>query len=162
MRLLSALPLAIAYLACASAGAIAAPGDLDPSFGGGAGWVRTLEVRAGEGNYLPRGAEDVALQPDGKVVAAGELQDGRSSWYFGVFRYNADGGLDTSFGNGGWTAVDLGSFEHPRAVAMQPDGRIVVGGETDCATARCFAASTPTAASTRASAPAAWSGTSST
>ena len=137
MRLLAVTVVAIA---CTPAVAAAAPGDLDPGFGGGAGWVRTLEVRAGEGNYLPRGAEDVALQPDGKVVAAGELQDGRSSWYFGVFRYNADGSLDTSFGSGGWTAVDLGSFEHPRAVAVQPDGRIVVAGETDCETARCFAA----------------------
>jgi uncharacterized delta-60 repeat protein len=137
MRLVAATLL---LLACAPASAAAAPGDLDPGFGGGAGWVRTLEVRTGEGNYLPRGAEDVALQPDGKVVAAGELQDGGSAWYFGVFRYDADGSLDTSFGRGGWTAVDLGSFEHPRAVAVQPDGRIVVAGETDCDTARCFAA----------------------
>ena len=44
--------------------ASAAPGDLDPSFGGGAGWVRTLEVRDASNNYLPEGAEDVAVQPD--------------------------------------------------------------------------------------------------
>lgn len=140
MKLGGALWCAIASIACVgTAPAVAAPGDLDPSFAG-AGWVRTLEVRAGGNNYLPRGADAVAVQPDGKVVVAGEILDGRSNWYFGVFRYLADGRLDPSFGMGGWTAVDIGSFEEARAVALQRDGKIVVAGETDCSTGRCFAA----------------------
>jgi uncharacterized delta-60 repeat protein len=73
-------------------------------------------------------------------LAAGEIHDGQSNRYFGALRYLPDGRLDPSFGAGGLTAVDLGSFETPRAVAIQADGKIVVTGETDCSTARCIAA----------------------
>jgi uncharacterized delta-60 repeat protein len=140
MTLLRMLPWAIAWIVCAGAApAAAAPGDLDGSLAG-VGWARTLEVRAGGMNYLPGGAAAAAAQPDGKIVAAGALQDGLSNRYFGVFRFLADGRLDPSFGAGGWTAVDLGSFEEARAVVLQADGRIVVAGETDCSTSRCFAA----------------------
>jgi uncharacterized delta-60 repeat protein len=116
----------------------AAGGDFDPSFSGD-GWVRTLEVRAASNNYLPEGAEDVAIQPDGKIVVVGEVQDGRSQWYFGAFRYLPDGSLDRSFAGSGWVALDLGSFEFAHAVALQPDGKIVVAGEADCPRAICFA-----------------------
>ena len=121
-------------LAPAAAGA---PGDLDSSFSGD-GWLRTLEVRSADNNYLPRGAEDVAVQPDGRIVAVGELIDGSSNWYFGAFRYLSNGELDPSFGNGGWVDTDFGSFEFPHAVAVQPDGGIVVAGEGDCQYALCF------------------------
>jgi hypothetical protein len=48
--------------------AAAASGDLDGSFSGD-GWLRTLEVRSAQNNYLPRGAEDIAVQPDGRQRA---------------------------------------------------------------------------------------------
>src|SRR5215211_5198592 len=115
----------------------ASPGDLDGSFSGD-GWVRTLEVRSPGNNYLPRAAEDVAVQPDGKIVAAGELIDGTSHWYFGAFRYLPSGELDPSFGAGGWVDTDFGSFEFPHALALQRDGGIVVAGEGDCQYALCF------------------------
>ena len=54
-------------LAPAAAGS---PGDLDGSFSGD-GWLRTLEVRSSDNNYLPKVAEDVAIQPDGRIVASG-------------------------------------------------------------------------------------------
>jgi len=139
MRLLAVTVAVLGALAVPAA-ASAAPGDLDPSFGGGAGWVRTLEVRDASNNYLPEGAEDVAVQGDGRIVVTGAVIDGRSNRYFGALRYLPDGSLDGSFGSGGLVAVDLGSFEDPRAVALQRDGKIVVAGETDCETARCFAA----------------------
>lgn len=101
---ISALLGALA-LAPAAAGA---PGDLDGSFSGD-GWLRTLEVRSADNNYLPRGAEDVAVQPDGRIVAVGELIDGTSHWYFGAFRYLPNGELDPSFGKGGWVDTDFGS-----------------------------------------------------
>ena len=138
MRLLAATVVVLTLAAPAAASA--APGDLDPSFGGGAGWVRTLEVRDASNNYLPEGAEDVVVQPDGRIVVTGSVIDGRSNRYFGALRYLPDGSLDGSFGSGGLVAADLGSFEEPRAVALQRDGKIVVAGETDCETARCFAA----------------------
>jgi uncharacterized delta-60 repeat protein len=118
-------------------GAPAAPGDLDGSFSGD-GWLRTLEVRSPTNNYLPRGAEDVAIQPDGRIVAVGEMIDGQSGWYFGAVRYLPNGELDTSFGEGGWVEDDLGNFEFAHAVAVQPDGGIVVAGESDCRYALCF------------------------
>jgi uncharacterized delta-60 repeat protein len=102
--------------------------------------VRTLEVRAGAVSYLPGGAAGIALQSDGRIIVAGKIQDGQSNLYFGALRYLPDGRLDPSFGAGGLAAVDIGSFETPRAVAVQPDGKIVVAGDSDCATARCFAA----------------------
>src|SRR5919204_547085 len=117
--------------------AAAAPGDLDGSFSGD-GWLRTLEVRSADNNYLPRGAEDMAVQPDGRLVAVGELIDGTSHWYFGAFRYLPNGELDSSFGAGGWVDTNLGDFEFPHAVAVQPDGGIVVAGEGDCRYAQCF------------------------
>ena len=151
-----AVTLAVLWLA-APAAAGAAPGDLDPSFGGGAGWVRTLEIRDAANNYLPRGAEDVAVQPDGRIVVTGGVIDGRSNRYFGALRYLPDGSLDPVFGSGGLVAADLGNFEEARAVALQRTGRSSSRGRP---TAKPRAASPPcastrTAASTRASAPAA-------
>lgn len=64
--------------------------------------------------------------------------DGVSNWYFGAFRYLPNGELNQSFGEGGWVDTDLGSFEFPHAVALQPDGGIVVAGEGDCRFAGCF------------------------
>jgi uncharacterized delta-60 repeat protein len=79
----------------------------------------------------------VSLQPDGKIIAAGEsaadLLDWSTPW-FGLTRYNRDGSLDTTFGIGGKVRMDLpaGQFAHARSVGIQPDGKIVVagGGET--------------------------------
>jgi len=137
MRVVAAI---VTVLAAAAAPASGAPGDLDPSFGGGAGWVRTLEIRDATNNFLPRGAEDLVVQRDGKIVVTGEMIDGVSNRYFAALRYLRDGSLDGSFGSGGLVAVDLGAFEDARAVALQRDGKIVVAGETDSETARCFAA----------------------
>jgi hypothetical protein len=96
----------------------------------------------------------VAVQPDGRIVAVGELIDGTSNWYFGAFRYLPNGELDPSFGEGGWVDTDLGSFEFAHAVALQRDGGIVVAGEGTAGTrgASCSLATGRTAASTPASA----------
>ena len=110
--------------------AAAAPGGLDPTFSGN-GWVRSYDV-FGSRPYFPKGAEDVALQPDGKILAVGELQDANSHWWFGVFRWLPNGDLDRSFGSGGWVANDLGIFPMPHAVALQADGKILVGGQLEC------------------------------
>lgn len=133
--LVAAIVVGALTLAPAAAGA---PGALDATFSD-YGWVRTLEVRSGGTNYLPKGAQDIAIQPDGSIVAVGELQDGNSRWEFGVFRYTPAGALDPSFGQGGWSATDIGTFEVAHAVALQRDGRIVVGGAGDCPLAMCFA-----------------------
>ncbi|MEV7544198.1 calcium-binding protein [Streptomyces sp. NPDC089915] len=77
-------------------------------------------------NTLDR-ATDLALQPDGKIVAAGiSLAD------FAVARYNTDGSLDTGFATGGkvHTDVSSGFYDTGNAVALQSDGKIVVSGNT--------------------------------
>ena len=124
---LAASTIAALALAVAPATAAATPGALDPSFSGD-GWTRTLEVRSTSNNYLPDGAQDVAIARDAAIVTAGELQDGMSAWYFGAFRFLAGGELDPGFGEGGWVDQDIGEIEMPRAVALQPDGKIVVAG----------------------------------
>jgi uncharacterized delta-60 repeat protein len=125
----------VAFLALASLivamPAAAAPGDLDRTFSAD-GWVRTYDIFGFSKRYFPKGAEDVAIQPDGKILAVSELQDGNSHWWYGVYRWLPNGDLDRSFGSGGWVANDLGIFPMPHTVALQPDGKILVGGQLEC------------------------------
>ncbi|WP_308380028.1 calcium-binding protein [Streptomyces sp. ISL-43] len=68
----------------------------------------------------------VAVQPDGKTIAAGH-----SGGDFALTRYNPDGSLDSTFGPGGRVTTDFGSqFESANGVAVQPDGKIVAVGRT--------------------------------
>src|SRR5882762_6084938 len=72
-------------------------GDLDPTFGTGGKVVTDF----GEG---PVNANSTAIQPDGKIIAAGStLPTGPfgASDDFALARYNPDGNLDPSFGAGG-------------------------------------------------------------
>src|SRR5215207_6395947 len=98
----------------------AAPGDLDFSFGI-AGKIRTE-------TGFPDQVHAVAIQPDGKIVVAGErMMNGTKGF---VARYNADGSLDQSFGFGGFIA-DAAHCGHTtifKAVLVQPDGKIVAAG----------------------------------
>lgn len=68
---------------------------------------------------------DVAVQPDGRVVAAG-FSGAYAS--FTVLRFNADGSTDTSFDGDGAAHCSLGSSGTARAMALQPDGRILLAG----------------------------------
>jgi uncharacterized delta-60 repeat protein len=114
-------------------------GSLDTSFGDG-GIVTTTFP---EGSY----AFDVALQADGKIIAAGtvfvDFNPGESSnTDFALARYNPDGSPDATFGNGGQVSTDfLGLEDDAFSVLIQPDGKIVaVGSANDPATFYDFAA----------------------
>ena len=97
-----------------------ADGSLDTSFGGSG----TVTTSLGASNAVAHG---VAVQTDGKIVVAGNL-----SQYVVVVRYNPDGGLDTSFGSNGVVSTTVGiGFATGRSVMLQPDGQIVVGGDTE-------------------------------
>lgn len=98
-------------------------GTLDSSFGT-AGIVTTTT-----GTTLD-GVEDVALQADGKIVAVGTSTVGANT-DFVIARYNTNGSLDTSFAGGRVVTPILSSFDYGRAVAIQPDGKIVAGGYAD-------------------------------
>lgn len=67
------------------------------------------------------------LQSDGKILAAGFSLNGTKN-NFALVRYNADGSLDTSFGLNGKVTTDLGSASEAQAMAIQTDGKIVLGG----------------------------------
>ena len=69
----------------------------------------------------------VAVQSDGKIVAAG-----RASALFGLARYNANGTLDTGFDSDGkvTTAISSGD-DAAHAMAVQSDGKMVVAGDAD-------------------------------
>lgn len=68
-------------------------------------------------------ANGVAVQPDGRIVAAGG-----SEGDVALARYNANGSLDTGFGTGGRVTSDFGAGEDGQDLALQSDGRIVVAG----------------------------------
>ncbi|MCY4492971.1 MAG: delta-60 repeat domain-containing protein, partial [Acidimicrobiaceae bacterium] len=97
-------------------------GDLDPTFGIGGKVSAAFNTVASEVHGL-------AEQADGKVVAVGFVQN--ASKDFALVRYNRDGSLDRSFGEGGRVVTDVsgGAYDdEARAVAIQDDGRIVVAG----------------------------------
>jgi uncharacterized delta-60 repeat protein len=72
-------------------------------------------------------ATALAVQPNGQIVAAGgAYANGRAQ--FALARYNADGSLDSSFGAGGRVLTVIRDTAGASAVAVQPDGRIVVAG----------------------------------
>ena len=83
--------------------------------------------------------EAVAVQSDGKIVAAGRSNKGTAK-DFAVARYNSDGSLDTGFGTGGKVTTDFSSGEdRPYAVAVHTDGTIVVVGYAHNGTSNAFA-----------------------
>src|SRR5207248_2904161 len=70
-------------------------------------------------------------QPDGKIVAVGQVDptgNVPSVYNFALARYNADGSLDSSFGNSGFATMEMGGNDQAEGVALSPDGRIVVVG----------------------------------
>jgi uncharacterized delta-60 repeat protein len=103
---------------------LASAADLDPTFGNG-GKVTTDFFGSAEMAFA------LAIQSDGKIVAAGPARNAQGVSDFGVSRYNSDGSLDLSFGTGGKVSTDF--FEESDqafAMALQPDGRIIVAGRT--------------------------------
>jgi uncharacterized delta-60 repeat protein len=101
--------------------AYASPGDLDVSFD--VDGKRTTDFAS-----LNDHAEDVLVQPDGKILTVGQAKVG-SLERFALARYLADGALDPAFGSGGRKTTRFGSDSSlARAAALQPDGRIVVVG----------------------------------
>jgi uncharacterized delta-60 repeat protein len=89
-------------------------GSPDTTFNGDG----TATIDFGPGDDPARSA---VLQPDGKIVVAGGD--------VAVARLNANGSPDAAFGAAGKAAVDFGAATFGNAVALQPNGRIVVAGQ---------------------------------
>ena len=117
---------------------LTADGTLDSSFGSGG---RSLPWTISDG-----GCTDMALQPDGKIVLVGNITiytgSGKHAEIqndIAIARLNADGTLDQAFGQGGKviTGVSTSSStdssnkeDSASSVAIQPDGKVLVGGRT--------------------------------
>lgn len=97
-------------------------GSLDSSFGTG-GRVTTDLSDKGDAAYA------VGLQPNGKIVVAGNAENDNIFRVFGVARYNSDGSLDAGFGKKGKITSDIqGRVGEARALAIQPNGKVIVAG----------------------------------
>jgi uncharacterized delta-60 repeat protein len=96
-------------------------GRLDRDFGGD-GRVTT--------DVSPSGEQftDIAIQPDGKIVAAGSAEVSLVP-VFSAVRYTSDGRLDPSFDGDGVSRVDVApGADRARAIALQSDGKLVLAG----------------------------------
>jgi uncharacterized delta-60 repeat protein len=97
----------------------ATPQRLDPSFGDGGKVVTDFR-------HQEDVAQALAVQPDGKIVAAGRSWQG-----FALARYERDGTLDREFGRRGRVRTSFRDGAEAFDVALQPDGKIVVAGIGD-------------------------------
>ena len=95
-------------------------GTLDTSFDSD-GKV-TTDIGSGDTAY------SVAIQSDGKIVAAGTRGGGLEGNDIALARYNTDGSLDTNFGTGGKVTTEVGTNDYAYSVAIQSDGKIVAAG----------------------------------
>lgn len=117
--------LASIFLAAASTLAIAQAGSLDPTFGVNGIFSTNFTGATGVASF-------VALQSDGKIVAAGSSGGIDSTGAGGVvLRLNTNGTLDTTFGIGGVVNIKFGDFgSFATGLAIQTDGKIVVAGSS--------------------------------
>ncbi len=106
-----------------------ANGSLDTTFGTGG------KVLTAVGTFS--GANAVAVLADGKILAAGSSNSNAvTQTDSALVKYNSNGTLDTSFGSGGISIVDLsgGYNDGLNALVIQSDGKIVVAGHTQAFT----------------------------
>ena len=98
-------------------------GSLDTGFGHGG----VVAERTVQGGLSP---EALVIQADSKIVLVGTASDlATAAVGFGLARYSPDGTLDTGFGASGRVLSRVGAATaEAHAVALQPDGDIVVAG----------------------------------
>jgi uncharacterized delta-60 repeat protein len=101
-------------------------GTLDPTFGGGAGWVRT-DAGSPQGGAV-RG---VAIDAEGRILTAGYATVTAGKTSFRVARYDAGGALDPSFGSDGIEDVATGHDAEANGIVALADGSIYVWGTSD-------------------------------
>ena len=95
-------------------------GSLDPSFSGDG------KVLTGFGTQAY--ATSVAIDSQGRIVAAGTTGDGSDIGDFALARYNRDGSLDSSLSGDGRKRTDFGGQEVAQSVAIDSQGRILAAG----------------------------------
>ncbi len=110
----------LTLFACLTELAHAAPAALDATFGIGGKVITDIP------SSTNAEANSAAIQPDGRILVAGT----RAGAFFGfaLVRYTNSGTLDTTFNGTGIVDSPIGGNAEARGVAVQSDGRIVVGG----------------------------------
>ncbi len=105
-------------------------GQLDPSFGRGG-------VVTSDPTLVGGAPQATIVQSDGKIVSVGARTVGQTPADFAIGRYNADGSVDTTFGNNGVTFTDFNSGRDLAFdVVQQADGKLVVAGASAGPTGR--------------------------
>jgi uncharacterized delta-60 repeat protein len=97
-----------------------ADGSFDASFGAD-GLVHPVDPSHNQRTF------GVAVDSAGRILIATTPPDTNSD--FAVERFLVSGALDTSFGSGGLARGNFGGYEFPLTMALQADGRILVGGQ---------------------------------
>lgn len=105
----------VILLFAAAAQIFAAAGDLDWTFG------TDGIVVTDHDEYGSEGIGDLAVQPDGKIIAIG-YSNHDSIQRLVVVRYQPNGNIDPTFGTGGKVIIQSRTPGH---LALQPDGKIV-------------------------------------
>lgn len=99
-------------------------GTLDNSFDGDGIVFTTFGTQI---QHLRR----IVIQPDGKIVSAGVARLGANYDDIALTRHHSNGSPDNSFDGDGKLNTDFGgSFDNVSSMILQPDGKIVIGGDT--------------------------------
>jgi uncharacterized delta-60 repeat protein len=122
LAIFAGLALLALGLGVSSAADLPLAGDLDPSFGSGGVVSHSL----GSSEYPD--LRGLVVQPDGKIVVAGGSIPGDHGLL--LARYLPDGSPDPSFGDGGYVETHSKYWAFAAAVALQPDGKLVVTGSS--------------------------------
>jgi uncharacterized delta-60 repeat protein len=102
-------------------------GSPDVTFGPDADGRVFADLNAGSDDY----AFGMAVQSDGAIVLAGQSSSGSAEYNFAVARFTSGGALDPTFGTNGFVITNLGpNYEQARGVALDPDEKIVVEGQS--------------------------------
>jgi uncharacterized delta-60 repeat protein len=104
-----------------------ADGTLDTTFGTSGNGIVTVPQ---PGSLNAGGGKQLEVQSDGKIVAISYFTNSAPG-AFGAVRVNADGTLDTSYGNGGWATAYIPYKDTLNASVLQPDGKLLLAGEVD-------------------------------
>jgi len=106
-------------------------GTLDTSFAS-QGFVVHDDAAGGSGNDYGYG---IALDANGRILVAGESDNGTPNYDMAIWRYNVDGTLDTSFNSVGYVVHDSAAGgnddDKGNVITLDASGRILVAGESD-------------------------------
>jgi uncharacterized delta-60 repeat protein len=130
MKNLKLIEKAILFAMCLSLpiSSLAQAGSIDLSFGDSG--IVTTNITSNSNNL----GMATAIQSDGKILVLGynETTDGSIlDNDFNLVRYNSNGSLDKTFGNGGIVITNIGGIDKAYSMGIQSDGKILVTGYSE-------------------------------